>query len=510
MGTQKQLFIDDYVIGSIGPGVFQLLNQPLKYAGSQVHTPVPVIEMDRCWEADMHFGNSPNLIYDEEAKLFKMWNQAVNYDWSDNLLAYYVSKDGLHWEKPAVGQFDYHSPLCYERERRPTREHNFVFGKPIDARAPGVFKDLHEKDPRKRYKMVYNRSETAKGVWAAYSADGIHWTDYPHPEVNPIYLNNDTHHVIFWDPNRRKYVAHIRLWPPVFKDDPRFTTRRQVRGRVRTPGIATSGDFLHWDAPKSMSDPVEVNREYILLPPDKKDAPCTGGFYTFEALLYEGTYLAFPTPYHICPGMEPGVPPAKGTAQNPWLDTIDVQLAFSRDGKNWKRVGNRRAFIPNGPPRSLDGGMIFVAHQPVVREDLGEIWIYYAGFKKGHWAVKRGENQESAIFLAKLRLDGFVSLTAGKGSVTTKPLRFEGDRLRINAVTAGDEGSVYVEILDAQTNQALGEFGKDHSDVFRGDAIRHTVSWEGKSDLRALQRKTVKLRFHLQRAKLFSFQFYES
>ncbi len=56
IGTGKQLFIDDYVIESLDGTVFKLLNQPLKYAGN------PVIEMDQCWESDMHFANSPNLV----------------------------------------------------------------------------------------------------------------------------------------------------------------------------------------------------------------------------------------------------------------------------------------------------------------------------------------------------------------------------------------------------------------------------------------------------------------
>ena len=77
IGTQKQLFVDDYVIESIEPGVISLMNQPLKYAGN------PELEMDRCWEADMHFANSTNVIYDQEEKLFKIWTETVNYDWSD-------------------------------------------------------------------------------------------------------------------------------------------------------------------------------------------------------------------------------------------------------------------------------------------------------------------------------------------------------------------------------------------------------------------------------------------
>lgn len=498
VGNTRQLFIDDYAIESLDSGAVKMLNQPLKYEGN------PIIQMDRCWEADMHFANSPNLIYDQEERLFKMWNQVVNYDWSTSMLAYYVSRDGIHWEKPQVGQFEFSSPYC---RSEPTRKHNLVFGHQVRLGAPGVFKDLHEEDPKKRYKMVYNRSEPKHGAWAAYSPDGIHWADYPYPEVNPIYLANDTHQVVFWDPRRESYVAHIRLWPPLFRDHPRFRNTRR-RGRVRTPGIASSKDFIHWDAPGDMSDPVEVNRKYILVPPDQEDAPCTGGFYTFETLLYQDTYIGFLTPYHTCPEMEPGIPPARGIARNPWLDRIDIQLAFSRDGLHWERAGERRTFLPNGPEGSYDAGMIFVAQQPVVREDLGEIWIYYVGFKKGHWGVRRGENQESSVSLARLRLDGFVSVAAGKGSVTTKPLVCPAGRLRINASTAGDRGSVKVELLDSDTQQPLAGYGEGDCDAFQGDETQHTVTWGDKREMGKLAGKRIQIRFHLLRAKLFSFQFH--
>ena len=151
--------------------------------------------------------------------------------------------------------------------------------------------------------------------------------------------------------------------------------------------------------------------------------------------------------------------------------------------------------------------MIFVAQQPVVREDLGEIWIYYVGFERGHWAVRRGGNQESSVSLATLRLDGFVSLTAGEGSMTTKPLVFDGDRLEINANTAGPQGEVAAEILDPETGRAIPGYAREDCDAFQGDAIRHAVTWKGTNNVGRLAGKPVKLRFHLKQAKLFSFRF---
>jgi hypothetical protein len=151
--------------------------------------------------------------------------------------------------------------------------------------------------------------------------------------------------------------------------------------------------------------------------------------------------------------------------------------------------------------------MIFVSQLPIVRKDRGEIWIYYVGYRKGHWAVRRGENQASAIGLAVLRLDGFVSLTGGNGFVRTRPLTFTGNRLTINALTRGAGGTIAVGILDAASGEALPGFSECDCDAFSGDAVRHVVSWNGRSNLGELAGKRVKLRIRVRSAKLYAFQF---
>ena len=113
--------------------------------------------------------------------------------------------------------------------------------------------------------------------------------------------------------------------------------------------------------------------------------------------------------------------------------------------------------------------------------------------------------------LAILRLDGFASIT-GQGTLTTRPLTFEGSRLQINAsgvdkYVGPGYGSVKVEVLDGKTGEPIPEFQKEDSDEFGEDAISHTVTWKGRSNLESLRGKTIKLKFHLDKAKLFSFQF---
>jgi hypothetical protein len=146
--------------------------------------------------------------------------------------------------------------------------------------------------------------------------------------------------------------------------------------------------------------------------------------------------------------------------------------------------------------------MIFVMQHPIVVGD--EIWFYYAGFSGRHWATKRKEPQGGAVGLAKLRLDGFVSIDAGDGELTTVPLLMSGDRLIVNANAS--LGSVKVEILDA-AGKPLEGFSKEDADSIQGDSVRHTARWKGRADVSSLKGKPITLRFHIDRSKLYSFAF---
>jgi len=453
----KQLFFDDYIVESM-ENVKRVINQPVKYAGN------PVLKPDEPWEKGLAYATG-NIIHDEDEGIYKMWYQVVNYDWSESMMAYATSRDGIHWEKPALGLMEYNG----------TKENNIVFGLTPGFDGPGVFKDPVETDPSRRYKMLYR---CPPPVCAAYSPDGIHWTPYVENPVIPT--ESDTHEVVFWDNKLQRYVAHLRLWLPYREDEP--------ENYIRVVGRSESTDFIRW------TPTVPIVKA------DEKDEPKDRNFYNMEVMQYEGIYIGFISVYHILPGMEgKPVPPDK-----PWMDKVDVQLTFSRDGRTWMRVGDRQVFLPTGSEGSFDWGMIFTLQSPLVVND--EIWIYYVGFSNLHWFLYRGEPQEGAIGLAKLRLDGFVSIDAeSKGVLTTKPFIFDGNRLELN--TDAEEGAIYVELLDPN-NRPIPGFSKDDCDPVTKDEIHHTVSWNGKSDIGFLRGKTIKLKFYLNKAKLYSFRFY--
>jgi hypothetical protein len=185
--------------------------------------------------------------------------------------------------------------------------------------------------------------------------------------------------------------------------------------------------------------------------------------------------------------------------------------------------------------------------KPIVRDD--EILIYYSGsnvpcgtgndggYPQYHLLneIVDGQRVGYAIGLATMRLDGFASIEGYEdgGSITTKPLLFEGNRLVINArapkkpfsavlVTdpqtgraatshaTGESsyGKLKVEILDLQ-GRVLDGYKAGDCETFSGDEIRHVVTWKGKSDTGALAGKPIRLRFYLHNAALYSFQFRE-
>jgi hypothetical protein len=103
-----------------------------------------------------------------------------------------------------------------------------------------------------------------------------------------------------------------------------------------------------------------------------------------------------------------------------------------------------------------------------------------------------------------LRRDGFASMDAsGKaGTLTTRPLTFEGKNLFINVDCP--EGELKVEVLDENHN-VIEPFTLDHCEPVSVDRTLVQVNWEESKDLAALAGKPVRFRFHLSNGSLYSF-----
>jgi len=464
----KQLFVDDWIIAE-QDGVARKLNQPVK------HPKNPFLVADKPWEEQFSFSS---VMYDEEEGFFKMWYGAWLNDWKKQHVCYATSADGITWRKPLT------TPWNAEEH------HNKVFGGTKEFNCAGVFKDPTDPDGEKRYKMVYSdypdgTSKTASSS-AAWSPDGIHWVEY---EGNPLIPFSDAHCCPFWDVRRGRYVCYLRYGPP----------------NSRMISMTESEDFVHW-SPK-----------ITLFRREAMDQPFSTALYQMEVMPYGNHYFGFITSYHG-ETIEP-IPPEKVA----WADKLDVQLAYSRDGLVWHRVGSQGAinhsefseerdwatfsreatFIPWGEHgKDWDWGWLYVLQAPIVVGD--EIRIYYTGSTGRHWAPYHGdEPTKSGIGLATLRLDGFVSLDAeGEGTMTTRTLMFVGDALEINADASG--GSIRVEALDPEGSVIAG-FSKDECKPITGDEVRAIVQWGDTTDCHQIQGTPIRLRFYLDKAKLYAF-----
>ena len=275
INSERQLFIDDYVIESL-EGVSKTLNQPTKHRANPVLSMVP--KGDGAWENGMpvHFSS---VLFDEEEKLFKMWYSLHEKGKSDPfaVLAYATSRDGIDWDKSTLGIHKY----------RDTLNNNVVI--PHEGLECGVFKDPHETNPARRYKMLY------ANIRAAYSADGLHWTDYNNGKKVIFHPpGHDTQSAPYWDEGLGKYVAIVRdrlgqinevrrklvtgqtaraiwikLWAYGFRQG-----RIPEDHSIRRVGQVESDDFVNWRPMRTV------------LAADAEDPLNQDQFYNMQVLLY--------------------------------------------------------------------------------------------------------------------------------------------------------------------------------------------------------------------------------
>lgn len=469
----KQLFIDDYVIGDLD-GVERKLNQPVK------HPQNPVLRRDR--PSDGFATDYGTVVYDPKDRLFKMWYQVLQGVAKDGashqyLVGFATSVDGVHWEKPITNPQADNNHIVMEPPER------FIGG-------PGVMIDDRDENPERRFKMMYVANPEAKpsslSTRIACSADGIHWQQ---EAANPAIPFSDTQISPYWDQRLGRYVAYLRFGPP----------------NVRNVSRIESEDFVHW-SPK-----VTVLRK------TKLDTPYSTEFYTMTGVPYAGIYIGLLNTYH-------GETISPIPADQQWMDRVNNQLVFSRNGitwqrvaqhgaltsselkddRDWKREAEQATFLPYGTAEDdWDWGQVYPHHPPLVVGD--EIRIYYGGTRNRHWLNYHPEPINSGVGLATLRLDGFVSVNAGdeQGTLTTKRLVFLGDSLEVNANAA--EGSLTVEALDAE-GMVIEGFGVADCTPITTDSVRHVLQWRDNPDCHLLQGRPIRLRFHLKNAKLFAFE----
>lgn len=483
IGSKRELFIDTHLI------------EAMSGVRLEMHSPMPkeiVMHLDKLWE-----GNGCNYysIF-QDGNIYRMYYDAWAHEPSsipvhEVFIGYAESEDGKTWVRPELGLFEFNG----------SKKNNIVWASPkLDNW--GSFKDTNPRCPAdSRYKAFYNGNG---GLMAAKSADGIHWSPIGD---KPVLTDGafDSHNLAFWDTEQGLYRAYYRDFR---RPD---GSSGSGPGSFRDIKTAASDDFIHW-----------TKGEWLEYPgvPDEE-------LYTNNVIPYYRAphiYLGFPARY-----LDRG-----------WSDSMRAlpQLADreeraslrSYSGASGKTKGNPRygTALTDGLFMSSRDGRVFQRRmEAFLRPGLRytDNWVYGDNYQN-HGLVETksdlpGAPDEISIYATEhywrgaysnlrrftLRVDGFVSINApGKGGeFTTRPLSFHGKELEMNFSTSV-AGSVQVEIQNAAGRPIPGYALADCPEIF-GDHLERVVGWKGGADVSKLAGKSVRLRFVMKDADLYSIRF---
>jgi hypothetical protein len=182
--------------------------------------------------------------------------------------------------------------------------------------------------------------------------------------------------------------------------------------------------------------------------------------------------------------------------------TCETHFWGSTDGIEWNRYDRAPYAVPRGDER-----MLYMGHGLVVRGD--EYWQYGVAYRTSHGQAKLrvGEGDGTIVRFVQ-RADRFVSADYedGGGELTTRPVRYHGGPLTINADAAS--GALRVEIQDIQ-GRAVPGFELEHCEPVSVDDTRARVTWHGQEAGEALRGREVCFHIKAQRSRLFAITFGE-
>lgn len=475
-GDKTILFLDDDAI-LYRSGTRRVLQQPRRHADN------PVIAETKAWEVAIGYCT---VYRDIKTGLHQCWYQSYSGNHANDptrrvVVCYATSNDGVVWEKPNLGLFDYNGD----------HNTNIVLvgngGRSVNYGA-SVLVDHRDSDTEKRYKMAYwdfvnVAGRQVPGLCVAFSRDGIHWVKhskapllqgaYGDPTQPPLSAGSQgeppTRPAIsdvidlMWDSRRDSFVIYSKTWIDA-PDGRRFWKRAIIR--------TESKDFIHWSMPQ------------LIIVPDDGDS---GQIHGASVFYLHGVYLATLQRLDLG-GFDRG-----GTGNMP------AELALSRDGINWNRSFQDEMFLPvTGDGETFDAGCLWTSSTPIYLPE--EIRFYYGAYPGWNSDL---ENDSTGIGLAILPRDRFAAIepTDAIAQVTLKSIQLRNvKRVTINADAT--DGDVRVELLTAEGYRVAG-YTRDQSVIITGNSFRHPVNWEGKmvADLAAGR---YQLRLHLKNARLFA------
>ena len=151
--SSKQLFLDNHSIHSI-VGVSRTLHQPEKQG--------PLITSDgSSGQVNVNSRNSPQWNADRGLWEWWYWSTCPEVATGKHTLRHYAtSADGLNWDKPSLGLYEWRGS-----------RHNNISSYPDGRRLYHVIRDENEENPERLYKGLFDFRDR----WIGFSPDGFTW-----------------------------------------------------------------------------------------------------------------------------------------------------------------------------------------------------------------------------------------------------------------------------------------------------------------------------------------------
>jgi hypothetical protein len=448
--SNAQLFLDDSIIGEAN-AVVRRWHQPRKVVD-------PVLRADRPWE----HGGGPVMygtVLHWRGK-FRMWYAL----WSREpkpAVCYAESDDGVHWDKPSVGNAGTNVVLAGTAPGR-FIDDIAIIDDPDDAEWP--LKALYWEG------IKHDRTKHDWGIWLARSKDGIQWDRSPGlvlpqwgDRFNALSVKVGGKYVLL---GRAPVTSH----------------------HLRKVWRIESSDLKEWTAPQ------------LVLQRDSED-PINMEYYSAMAFPYEGMLLGGLERMHMSP------------------DRLDTELLWSRDlGVIWSRARTRPAFLaPSNEGRRWDDTWVNLPTNGPVRHK-NRLWFYFSARSTAHNAPFPMIG--GSIGLSILRIDGFASIAASEksGWILTRPLTWPTDAdLHVNVDPRRDltahphfgGGEARVEVRDEGNKPIEGMTWQDCEPLAQTSELPDAcakVVWRTGKTMRDLAGRRVRLAFSLRDAHLYSFR----
>ncbi len=460
----------------------------------KMHKPVRkniALKCDRLWEGE----HSAYINFLKVGDTYRLYYRAGGHSHGPNhpesparaCFCVAESKDGKTFTRPNLGRLEFNG----------SKDNNIVY---IGNGRLDNFSVYYDENPNcppdAKFKALSQNKTTETpfgGLTYLKSADGY---TFEVVGLLPIDGPFDSLNLIHWVKETGKYRIYFRNFhSPVDNSD--IPTGKHNLESIRDIRYTESEDFVTWTPQKRVA--FTDGREDI-------------EYYTNGITKYHRANIYFGMParyvdriaeevnYKYLPGLYGirhnllSLPEKRGGSA-----ITDTTLITSRDGYMFERTNE--CFMSPGP-------------------ENGENWIY--GDAEASWGMHEtesdypGEPNELSFFSYTgyrchsveivrytVRLDGLFSWRAGLGggSVLTKPLTFDGNKLSINFATSGYIGYVRIVICDEDGNEIEGY---DSTTLF-GDSVNRPVDFQ--KPLSELSGKTVRLKFDMKDCDLYSFVF---